>query len=289
MLYAFDAQGVQRLRSLLIAYEQGRLRIDAPAAERQDGSRQDVVLGFITGTIPAGRTGTAKYIAADQSSPPALTQLSDLANVYTVLNPYSSDLLTGYYLLAREPSQGYYIPATIPAGGADTVQFVNTVPINNTPSGSLTNYDWTGAVASGNIGLITLSTSSIQFQFTGIYQLNVSLWAAVNTALAGKSIAAQLVLPGNQVSSSSVVPLDTVYPALNSPFTFYAANLTLAASYKVGSLPATATVQVLQNSGSIMQIGGILTVIYISSSGAGGSSGGSSSGSSLDIDCGTWT
>lgn len=114
MLYAFSADDVVRLRKMLIAFEQGRLLVDSPPPVMpSQASRQDTFLGHITASIPANSVGTAVLVDVDNTTtPPTLTDFTRTDKTYNVLNASSSALAAGYYLLAREPSSGCYIPAS---------------------------------------------------------------------------------------------------------------------------------------------------------------------------------
>lgn len=133
MLYAFDANDVVRLRKLLIAFEQGRLLADvSPAVLPSQAGRQDTILGHLMASIPAataghGATGPAVLVSVDwTTSPPTLTDLTNTDKVYTVLNTQATALPAGYYLLAREPTSGYYVPAETSSTSDRWVKVTNT-------------------------------------------------------------------------------------------------------------------------------------------------------------------
>jgi hypothetical protein len=126
MLYAFGAQDLGRIRRLLAAYEQGRLLVDTPPAQYpSQAGRQDTILGHVTTAIPGATVvpgppivttagvGTAYFVKVDYTTgSPVLTDVTNTDKTYTVLNYGSLSLPIGYYLLAREPTSGNYIPAT---------------------------------------------------------------------------------------------------------------------------------------------------------------------------------
>lgn len=115
-LYGFTARDCDRLHALLAAYEQGRIRVDAPSGFRPAAHQQDSFLGSTSGTITAGHTGTATMVDLDTAIPPGQTLLSSVPTL-PVFNPFLSDLPAGTYLFVLEPSQGYYIPSTPVSSG----------------------------------------------------------------------------------------------------------------------------------------------------------------------------
>jgi hypothetical protein len=50
----------------------------------------------------------------DTVIPPAISDITNTDSVYTVMNATASSFPPGYYLLAREPTSGYYVPAAMP-------------------------------------------------------------------------------------------------------------------------------------------------------------------------------
>lgn len=107
-LYGFTARDVDRIHALLAAYEQGRIRQDAPR-HIPHTTQADTYLVQTSVSIAAGAVGTGELVDLDYGSPPAQTVVASIT--VPVYNPLSSALPAGTYLVTREPSAGYYVYA----------------------------------------------------------------------------------------------------------------------------------------------------------------------------------
>lgn len=135
MLYGLSQFDVQRLRKLLNAFERGQLRVDAASHQFIPGNQQDTFLVNVPASIGAGDVGAGNIVQLDDSSPPTKTIDTDVS--FNLYNSGSSSLSTGTYLVAREPSQGYYVPVAASASSSLTVtdgtNTVNNVTTLNFP------------------------------------------------------------------------------------------------------------------------------------------------------------
>src|SRR6185437_7070685 len=127
---------------MLQAYEQGRMPVDTPQdVLPSQAGRQDVILGHILTAIPAptvalkASLGTAVMVKVDwTTTPPTISDITNTDHVYTVMNATTSEFPPGYYLLAREPTSGYYLPAAVPP----EPMFAVITSLTSTPIGGAT-------------------------------------------------------------------------------------------------------------------------------------------------------
>jgi hypothetical protein len=176
MLYAFDAQDVQRLRRLLLAYERGAIRLEGPRQYAPPGSRQDTFLAHVTVAIPAGQTGSANLVSVDDTTPtPVLTDLTDLSSFFTVLNPYSAVLNPGYYVIAREPTRGYYVPANVLASvNFSGCRYYGDGGLQSVPNNTYTNVSFNGLNDYDTDNYTKALNVPVQGYYRGYFQVEFS-------------------------------------------------------------------------------------------------------------------
>lgn len=153
-LYGFTARDCDRLHALLTAYEQGRIRLDVPAQWDLSSHQQDVFLAQTTASISAGELGTAYLVNLNASTPTPVQTVETSIPTIPVYNYLDSVLEQGTYLVARENSQGYYVPV-------DATAFLNA----NVSSVSITS-SWAN-VTGFSVTLPAYSVWQLTAQITG--------------------------------------------------------------------------------------------------------------------------
>lgn len=103
MLYGFSAPDVVRLRQLVAAYEQGRIRIDAPRHEAKAEHQNTSLLGSLSSPLAPGASGTALYFNA------ASYENSSLPG-FPVYNNLTYPIPIGEWRFTLEPTRGVYYP-----------------------------------------------------------------------------------------------------------------------------------------------------------------------------------
>lgn len=107
-LYAFTAEDTSRLRDLLAAWEQGRLRVNPPTHSPQQRLAPDTRLLQPTAALAPNATGLAYLCSVDDTvSPPAISTLSDTVTVWNT-SPYT--VPAAATLCVRDPTSSLWYP-----------------------------------------------------------------------------------------------------------------------------------------------------------------------------------